>query len=67
MMDIVVPEIYCAHKKYDKIISGVYLVLILQLNLEFLRHVFKKYRNTNFTKIRSVAAGWFHAEGRPDG
>jgi len=30
MMGIVVPETYWAYKKYIKIISGIYLVFILQ-------------------------------------
>jgi len=27
MMDIVMPETCCAYKKYNKIISGIYLVI----------------------------------------
>jgi len=30
MMGIVVPETYWAYKKYNKTISGIYLVFILQ-------------------------------------
>jgi len=32
MMDIVVPETCRAYKKYNKIISGIELVLVLQLH-----------------------------------
>ena len=32
MMGIVVPEICWAYKKYNKIISGIYFVFILQLS-----------------------------------
>jgi len=35
MIGIIVPETCWAHKKYNKIISGIYLVFILQL-LRFL-------------------------------
>ena len=32
MLGIVVPETFWAYKKYNKIISSIYLVLILQLS-----------------------------------
>ena len=43
MMGIVVPETYWAYKKYNKIISSIYLVLILQLVGEILLFTYTKY------------------------
>ena len=36
MMGVVVSETYWTYKKYNKIISGIYLVLILQLSFPFI-------------------------------
>jgi hypothetical protein len=47
----------CLHVKYP-------LFFLDLLRLGFSQRSFEKYSNTNFTKIRSVAAKLFHADGR---
>ena len=51
MMSIEVPEKCWAYKKYNKIISGIYLVLILQLlGLIFISHIIFKFSNPTLVK-----------------
>ena len=59
MMGIVVPETYWAYKKYNKIISGVYLVLILQLY----NHIYLLTYLLTYSMVHSPSweANWFAA------
>jgi len=42
MMGIVVPETCWAYKKYNKIISSIYLVLIIQDQVMFIQEMLKE-------------------------
>jgi len=42
MMGIVVPETCWAYKKYNRIISDIYLVLILQDEVMFIQEMLKE-------------------------
>ena len=57
MMGIVVPETFWAHKKYNKTIWGIYLVLILQVN--------KKSHKTFLRRLREALRRHRPEQGRP--
>jgi len=54
MMGIVVPETWWAYKKYNKIISGIYLVFILQKNIVFIYFLHLPYRGQVGGAVRNL-------------
>ena len=57
-------------KKFSEILSQMYMssckVLVILTKVEFLDRYYKNNLISNFTKIRSMVAELFNADGQPD-